>query len=74
MNPQSWTILGLILAFVIPVLFYAVFSVLTIHFGFKILIWLGLILIAFFLTRSYRIIMWLRSLADKAYDKRKMQL
>ena len=73
MSPQSWTILGLILAFVIPPLFYAVFSILTICFWYKLLIWLSIIIVAFFLTKSYKINMFLRSVADKAYGKRKIK-
>jgi uncharacterized protein (DUF983 family) len=71
MSPQSWTIFGLILGFIIPPIFYAVFSILTICFWYKLLIWLGVILIAFYLTRSYTIIRLLRFIADKAYGKRK---
>ena len=72
MSPQSWAILGLILALIIPPMFYAVFSMLTIYFWYKLLIWLGIILIAFCLTRSYRIIRLLRFVADKAYGKHKL--
>lgn len=36
MNPQSWAIFGLILGFVIPPIFYAVFSILTIGFWYKL--------------------------------------
>ncbi len=72
MNPQSWAIFGLILGFVIPPIFYAVFSILTIGFWYKLLIWLGMILTAFYLTRSYTIIRLLRFIADKAYGKRKI--
>ena len=72
MSPQSWTIFGLMLGFVIPPIFYAVFSILTIGFWYKLLIWLGIILTAFYLTRSYTIIRLLRFIADKAYGKRKI--
>lgn len=72
MSPQSWTIFALILGLVIPPTFYAVFSILPICFWYKLLIWLGIILIAFFLTRSYTTIKFLRFIADKAYGKRKI--
>jgi len=72
MSPESWAILGLILGFVIPPIFYAVFSILAIWFWYKLLIWLGIILIVFCFTRSYKIIMLLRLIADKAYGKHKV--
>jgi uncharacterized protein (DUF983 family) len=77
MNSQSWTILGLILGIVIPPISYAVFSMLTINFWYKLLIWLGIILVPFILAYKYRIIwykiiMLLRSLADKTYGKHKI--
>ena len=71
MNPESFTILALILGFIIPPTFYAIFSILTISFWYKLLIWLGIILIAFCLTRSYYFIILLRFIADKAYGKHK---
>jgi len=71
MSLQSWVIFGLMLGFVIPPIFYAVFSILTIGFWYKLLIWLGIVIIAFFLTRFYKIIMFLRFIADKAYGKHK---
>jgi len=74
MSLESWAILGLILGFVIPPTFYAVFSMLTIWFWYKLLIWLGVILIVFRLTRSYRIIMLLRFIADKAYGKHRFKM
>jgi uncharacterized protein (DUF983 family) len=72
MDPQSWTIFGLILAFIITPTFYAVFSILTIGFWYKLLIWLGLIFVAFGLTRSYNVIRFLRFIAKKAYGRRKL--
>ena len=77
MSPQSWAVFGLILGFVIPPIFYAVFSILTIGFWYKLLIWLGVILIPFFLAYKYRIIWYkiivlLRFIADKTYGKRKI--
>jgi hypothetical protein len=76
MSAELWTILGVILGVVIPLIFYAVFSILTISFWYKLLIWLGIILIPFFFAYRYRviwykIIMLLRSLADKTYGKQK---
>lgn len=71
MNPQSWAIFGLLLGFMIPPAFYAVFSMLTICFWYKLLIWLGITIIAFYITRSYNVIRFLRFIADKAYGKRK---
>lgn len=72
MSPQSWAIFGLISALVIPPVFYAVFYILAIALWYKILIWIGVIFIAFCLTRNYRIIGLLRFIADKAYGKRKL--
>ena len=77
MSPQSWAVFGLILGFVIPSIFYAVFSILTISFWYKLLIWLGVILIPFFLAYKYRIIWYkiivlLRFIADKTYGKHKI--
>jgi len=77
MSPQSWAILGLILSFVIPPIFYAVFSILTIVFWYKLLVWLGVILIPFFLAYKYRIIwykiiMLLRFIADKTRGEHKI--
>ena len=77
MSPQSWAMFGLILGFLIPPIFYAVFSILTIGFWYKLLIWLGAILIPFFLAYKYRIIwykiiMLLRFIADKTYGKHKI--
>ncbi len=74
MNPQSWAILGLVLGFVIPLIFYIVFLILTIGFWYKLLIWLGIILIVFCFTRSYKIIMLLRLIAAKAYGKHKFKM
>jgi len=77
MSPQSWAVFGLILGFVIPPIFYAVFSILTIGFWYKLLIWLGVIIIPFFLAYKYRIIWYkiivlLRFIADKTYGKHKL--
>ena len=77
MSPQSWAIFGLILAFFIPPIFYAVFSILTIGFWYKFLIWLGIIFIPVFLAYKYRIIWYkiitfLRLIADKTYGKNKI--
>ena len=77
MNPQSWTLLGVILAFIIPPIFYAVFSILEINFWYKFLIWLGVIIIPFSFAYKYRIIwykiiMLLRSLAAITYGKHKI--
>ncbi len=77
MTRDSWTVLGLLLGFVIPPLFYVIFSMLTISFWYKLLIWLGIILIPFFLAYKYRIIWYkiitlLRFIADKTYGKHKI--
>jgi hypothetical protein len=72
MSVESWTIFGLILGFIIPPTFYAVFSILTFCFWYKLLIWLGVIIIAFYLTRSYNVIKFLRVIADKAYGRHKL--
>ena len=69
MSPQSWTIFALIVAFFIPPTYYAVFSILTICFWYKVLIWLGIMILAYFLTRFYRFIRLLIYLADRAYGK-----
>jgi uncharacterized protein (DUF983 family) len=71
MDPQSWAIFGLILGLIITPIFYAVFSLLAISFWYKLIIWLGVILVAFCLTRSYNIIRFLRFIAKKAYGRRK---
>jgi hypothetical protein len=72
MTQDSWVVLGLILGFVIPPLFHAIFWILTISFWYKLLIWLGIIFIAFCLTRTYIFIKSLRYVADKASGKRKV--
>ena len=72
MNAQSWAIFGFILGFAIPPIFYVVFSLLTLYFWYKLLIWLGVVLIAFFLTKCYTTHKCLRWLADKAYGKHKI--
>jgi hypothetical protein len=72
MTPDSWTVLGLILSFIIPPLFYGIFSMLTICFWYKVLIWLGVAFIAYCLTRIYIVIKSLRFIADKASGKRKI--
>jgi len=72
MNPESWAIFGLISALVIPPVFYAVFYILAIALWYKILIWIGVIFIAFCLTRNYRVIKCLRFIGDKAYGKHKL--
>jgi hypothetical protein len=72
MTRDSWTVLGLILGFIIPLLFYVIFSILTICFWYKVLIWLGIAFIAFCFTRIYIIIKSLRFIADKASGKRKI--
>lgn len=70
MDSQSWTILGLILAFVLPPTFLVVFSILKINFGYKLLVWFGIIVITFFLTRCFIFIKFLRWIVEKAYGKR----
>lgn len=72
MSPESWTIFGLILGLVMPPAFYAVFYILAIALWYKILIWIGVIFIAFCLTRNYRVIKCLRFIGDKAYGKHKL--
>jgi rubredoxin len=77
MNPQSWTLLGVILAFIIPPIFYAVFSILTIDFWYRLLIWLGVIIIPFSIAYKFRIIWYkiiilLRNLAKITYGKNKI--
>ena len=72
MSPQSWAIFGLISALVIPPVVYAVFYILAIALWYKILIWIGVIFIAFCLTRNYRVIKCLRFIGDKAYGKNKL--
>jgi len=72
MTKDSWTVLGLILGFIIPPLFYGVFSILTICFWYKVLIWLFIMLIAFCLTRFYIVIKSLKYIANKASGKRKI--
>jgi len=74
MTQDSWTVLGSILGFVIPPLFYAIFSMLTICFWYKALIWLGIMFLAFFLTRSYIVIKSCRFIRDKASGKRKINI
>jgi len=70
MSPVSWTIYGLFLGFVIPPTFYAVFSMLAFSFGYKLLIWLGVISFFGGLLRIHKFIRFLRYLGDKAYGKR----
>ena len=77
MDSKLWTIFGVILGLVIPPIFYVVFSVITIVIWYKVLIWLGLILIPLLLAYRYRIIwhkliMFLRFFADKTYGKEKI--
>jgi DNA-directed RNA polymerase subunit RPC12/RpoP len=72
MTSDSWTVLGVILGFIIPPLFYGIFTVLTIFFWYKVLIWLGITLIVFWLTRTYLVIKSLRILG-KATGKRKFK-
>ena len=72
MTPESWTILGLILGFVIPPLFYGIFYLLTIYFWYKVLIWLGIAFIVFSLTRTYILIKSLRYIEEKGSGRRKI--
>ena len=72
MTPESWTILGLILGLVTPPIFYIVFTFIDTCIGYKLLIWLGVILIIFFLTRSFMFIHFLRWIADKTYGKKEI--
>ena len=72
MSPQSWAIFGLLVGFVIPPIFYAVFSMLTIGFWYKLLIWLGVILILGGLIRIPLFIIFLRFLGNIAYGKHKI--
>ena len=77
MNPQSWTILGLIVGLLLPPIYYAVYEILSISFWYKLLIWLSIIITPFLLACRCRIIwhgiiMSLRWMADKAYGKRKI--
>ena len=74
MNPQSWSILAIILAIIITPLSYITFSSLTINIWYRLLIWIAIIIIPFSLAYKYRIIwykiiMLLRFLADKTYGK-----
>jgi hypothetical protein len=73
MTHDSWTLLGLILGFIIPPLFYGIFSMLTICFWYKVIIWLGIAFIAFCLTRTYIVIKSLRYITGKASGKRKIK-
>jgi hypothetical protein len=67
MSAKSWTIFGLLLGFIMPPVFHVVFSILTICFWYKLLIWLGIVIVLFSLMRSYRFLRFLRFIGDKAF-------
>jgi DNA-directed RNA polymerase subunit RPC12/RpoP len=69
MTPESWTILGLFLGLIIPPIFFIVFTMLDVNIGYKLLIWLGVILAIFSLTRCFRFIKFLKRFANKSYGK-----
>lgn len=69
MDAKSWTIFAFMMGFLIPVLFYLVFEVLSIAIGYKIAVWFITILIILMLVRSYWFIRFLRWLGEKAMGK-----
>jgi predicted nucleic-acid-binding Zn-ribbon protein len=72
MTSESWTIFGLFLGLIIPPVFYVVFTLIDINIGYKLLIWLGIILSIFLLTRCFSFIDFLRWIAEKSYGKHKI--
>jgi hypothetical protein len=68
-DAKTWTIFGVLVALLAPLMFFYIFEVLDYHFGYQCLMWVGFVLVVGSSLRSYLFIKLLRWIGNIAYGE-----